>query len=199
MRPCGPHSSSPCWRHGLALVDCPMIPEQVLLAPNSLVLLTQLDRGRSADQQRHWTKSSSIHPLSAGHLTLLLTKLIGNTNISYDCLPAHRMPVKTYFSGISRPKKQNGPPNKGRAAGKFRYILRIRYCSACRAARTQTAQSMPVSSLAASDIIECVHGGSNTRSTSASTMVGIISSLVRASSTRISPMPQPGAVRVSLT
>lgn len=58
---------------------------------------------------------------------------------------------------------------------------------------------MPVSSLASSDIMSCVHGGSNTRSTSASTRVGIISNLVRASSTRMSPMPQPGAVKVSLT
>ncbi len=57
---------------------------------------------------------------------------------------------------------------------------------------------MPVSRRAASDIMCRFHGGSNTRSTSASATVGIISSLLRTSSTRISPMPQPGAVSVIL-
>ena len=52
---------------------------------------------------------------------------------------------------------------------------------------------------AASDIIALFHGGSNTSSTSASAMVGTRSTLVRTSSTRMSPMPQPGAVRVILT
>src|SRR6478752_4733909 len=39
-------------------------------------------------------------------------------------------------------------------------------------------------------------GGSNTSSTSASVTVGIISSLLRTSSTRMSPMPHAGAVSV---
>ncbi|KAG0907623.1 hypothetical protein G6F40_018101 [Rhizopus arrhizus] len=58
---------------------------------------------------------------------------------------------------------------------------------------------MPVSSRAASDIMCWFHGGSNTSSTSASATVGIISSLLRTSSTRMSPMPQAGAVRVIFT
>lgn len=62
-----------------------------------------------------------------------------------------------------------------------------------------TVHSMPVSSLAASDIMDWFHGGSKTRSTSASSTVGISSSLVRTSSTRMSPMPQPGAVSVIFT
>src|SRR5690606_35445765 len=60
-------------------------------------------------------------------------------------------------------------------------------------------QNIPVSSRAASDIMLAFHGGSNTSSTSASATVGIISIRLRASSTRISPMPQPGAVRVIFT
>src|SRR6185437_5806806 len=58
---------------------------------------------------------------------------------------------------------------------------------------------MPVCNFASSDIMDWFQGGSNTRSICASLIVGIISSLVRASSTRMSPMPQPGAVSVSLT
>src|SRR5690606_6584494 len=60
-------------------------------------------------------------------------------------------------------------------------------------------QNMPVSSRAASDIMCWFHGGSNTSSTSASAMVGISSSASRTSATRMSPMPQPGAVRVMRT
>src|SRR5690606_40826591 len=61
------------------------------------------------------------------------------------------------------------------------------------------AQNIPVSSRAASDIMWRFQGGSNTSSTSASATVGISSSASRTSATRMSPMPQPGAVRVMRT
>src|SRR5690606_19584769 len=63
-----------------------------------------------------------------------------------------------------------------------------RGAAACRAgARCRLpAYSIPVSRRAASDIMLWFHGGSNTSSTSASAIVGIISSLLRTSSTRIS-------------
>ncbi len=91
-----------------------------------------------------------------------------------------------------------GTRTAGRCAWK-RTLLRYGEIAGTAGLPATTVQSMPVSSFAASDIIEWLHGGSNTRSTSASATVGIISSLVRASSTRMSPMPQPGAVRVSFT
>src|SRR5579863_3382806 len=58
------------------------------------------------------------------------------------------------------------------------------------------AQNIPVCRRAASDIMDWLHGGSKVRLTRASRTVGIRVSLSRTSSTRMSPMPQPGAVRV---
>ena len=56
--------------------------------------------------------------------------------------------------------------------------------------------SIPNSSFAVSDIISRFHGGSNTSSTSVLATVGISETFARTSSTKISPMPQPGAVSV---
>src|SRR5690606_15488822 len=58
---------------------------------------------------------------------------------------------------------------------------------------------MPVCSLASSDIMLWFQGGSNTNSTATSATVGMMAIFSLASCTRMSPMPQPGAVNVMST
>ncbi len=131
MRPCGPHSSSPCWRHGLALVDCPALPEQVLLASHppracgGARLLTR--RWLGADMDR----CSSIHPLSARQFDVITCAFARQYEYFLRLSTSSRNARAGRNSGPSTLAQANGPPEEGASRGGFRYILRIREHRPC--------------------------------------------------------------------